>query len=199
MCAIVLIGVSSVNAEKSGHQVAIFAGGCFWCVESDFDKVPGVLSTISGYTGGHVDNPNYKKVTAGGTGHREAVKITYDPKKVTFEKLLHVFWRSVDPTDGGGQFCDRGKSYTTAIFVKGDEQRRLAEASKKKIETSGKLKKMIATTIEPAGPFTPAEKYHQNFYTKSPVRYNFYRYSCGRNARVKSLWGDEAYSGIPSK
>ncbi len=131
---IVLTAISSAHAMKSEKAVAIFAGGCFWCVESDFDKVPGVLETISGFTGGTLDNPSYKNVTAGGTGHREAVKITYDPKKVTYEKLLHIFWRSVDPTDGGGQFCDRGKSYETAIFVKDDNERRLAEASKKTLK-----------------------------------------------------------------
>ncbi len=196
---IALTAISSAHAMKTDKAVAIFAGGCFWCVESDFDKVPGVSETISGYTGGKLDNPTYKSVTAGGTGHYEAVKIVYDPKKVSYEKLLHIFWRSVDPTDGGGQFCDRGKSYETAIFVKDDNERRLAEASKKNIEKSGVLKRPVVTPIEKAGPFFPAETYHQNFYKKSPARYNFYRFSCGRNARVKKLWGKEAYSGIAKK
>jgi peptide-methionine (S)-S-oxide reductase len=195
---VIAIG-STVHAMKSEKGVAIFSGGCFWCVESDFDKVPGVLETISGYTGGTQNNPTYKTVTAGGSGHYEAVKIFYDPKKISYEKLLHVFWRSVDPTDDGGQFCDRGHSYKTAIFAKGDEQLKIANASKKVIGKAKLLKDPIVTPILKAGPFFRAEEYHQDFHNKSAVRYNYYRYSCGRNARVKSLWGKEAYSGIPKK
>ena len=197
--AVILSGVPTAHAMKSDTEVAIFAGGCFWCVESDFDKVPGVLETVSGYTGGKQDNPTYKTVTAGGSGHYEAVKIVYDPKKVTYDKLLHIFWRSVDPTDDGGQFCDRGESYKTAIFAKSDKQFKLANASKKIIEKAKLLEDPIVTPIVKAGPFFSAETYHQNFYKKNPVRYNFYRFSCGRNARVKSIWGKEAYSGIPKK
>ena len=150
---------------------ATFAGGCFWCVESDFDAVPGVVETISGYTGGTADDPTYKQVTAGGTGHREAVQIRYDPKQVSYERLLHIFWRSVDPTDGGGQFCDRGESYQTAIFVGNEEERRLAEASREMLEQSMVLDASVVTPIEPAGEFYPAEDYHQDYYTKNPFRY----------------------------
>ena len=182
----------AVNDEA----LAIFAGGCFWCFESDFDRVPGVTKTISGHTGGSLKNPTYRDVVRGGTGHREAVQIFYEPSKVTYEMLLEVFWRSVDPTDGGGQFCDRGVSYETAVFVTSLDQRRSAEASKKALMSSGALKKPIVTKIEDAGTFYPAEDYHQDYYKKNPVRYKFYRYNCGRDQRVEQLWGDQAYKGI---
>jgi len=195
----IAISLSPANAMKGETGIAIFAGGCFWCVESDFDKVPGVLETISGYTGGTQNNPTYKTVTAGGSGHYEAVKIFYDPKKVSYEKLLNIFWRSVDPTDDGGQFCDRGHSYKTAVFVKGDEQLKIAKTSKAMIEKKKLLKDPIVTPIIHASVFFNAEEYHQDFHNKSPARYNLYRYSCRRNKRVKSLWGKEAYSGIPKK
>ena len=155
---------SVLAATDDDLAVATFAGGCFWCVESDFDKVPGVVETISGYTGGNVDDPTYKQVTRGGTGHREAVRIRYDPKRVSYERLLHIFWRSVDPTDGGGQFCDRGESYQTAIFAGNEEERRLAEASKAALERSMVLDAPVITPIEPAGEFYPAEEYHQDYY-----------------------------------
>jgi len=184
------------NATENDLRIATFAGGCFWCVESDFDNVAGVVRTVSGYTGGPSKNPTYKQVTAGGSGHREAVQIFYDPKKVTYATLLEVFWRSVDPTDGGGQFCDRGESYGTAIFANSPEQKRLAEASKRKIEASGVLKRRIVTPIETAGSFYPAEGYHQDYYEKNPVRYKFYRYRCGRDQRIRELWGDKAHFGI---
>ncbi len=175
-------------------ETAIFAGGCFWCVESDFDHVPGVLETVSGYTGGHLDNPTYKDVVRETTGHREAVKITYDPSKVSYDQLLDVFWRSVDPTDPDGQFCDRGESYTTAIYTLDEEQLAAAEASSKEaMETLGKP---IATVITPASMFYPAEDYHQNYYQKNPVRYRFYRLGCRRDARIEALWGAEAHRGI---
>ena len=176
---------------------AIFAGGCFWCVESDFDKVPGVLRTTSGYTGGHLANPTYDDVTAGGSGHLEAVKIEFDPAEITYPRLLHIFWRSVDPTDGGGQFCDRGESYTTAVFAVSPEQRRLAEASRTALVRSGVLSAPVATPIKTAGSFYPAEDHHQNYHEKNPLRYKFYRFTCGRDRRVKELWGDQAYDGIP--
>jgi peptide-methionine (S)-S-oxide reductase len=179
-----------------GLAVATFAGGCFWCVESDFDAVPGVVETVSGYTGGTVANPGYKQVTKGGTGHREAVQIRYDPKQVSYERLLHIFWRSVDPTDGGGQFCDRGDSYQTAIFAGNDEERRLAEASKEALEQSAVLDAPVVTPIEPAKEFYLAEGYHQDYYTKNPVRYRFYRFSCGRDSRVQQVWGKQAHDGI---
>lgn len=184
---------ASKAAGPDGLEVATFAGGCFWCVESDFDKVPGVERTVSGYTGGHVENPTYKQVSHGGTGHREAVQVFYDPEKVSYDELLDVFWRSVDPTDSGGQFCDRGESYKTAIFANSPEQRHLAEASKKKLEESGVLSEPVVTPIETAGPFWPAEEYHQDYYKKNPFRYKYYRYSCGRDARLKKVWGEEAH------
>jgi peptide-methionine (S)-S-oxide reductase len=189
-------GLSPAAAAEKGSAVAIFAGGCFWCVESDFDNVPGVVRTISGYTGGITPNPTYKQVSAEKTGHREAVQIYYDPKKVSYETLVDILWRSIDPTDGGGQFCDRGESYTTAIFATTPEQKCIAEESKVRLEASGILKDPIATMIEDAGPFFPAEDYHQNFYKESPVRYKFYRYRCGRDARVQALWGKDAHRGI---
>ncbi|MBK1624550.1 peptide-methionine (S)-S-oxide reductase [Afifella marina DSM 2698] len=189
-----------------GQETAIFAGGCFWCVEADFDKVPGVKETISGFTGGEVRNPTYHQVSAGGTGHKEAVKITYDPSVVSYEKLLDVFWHSVDPTDAGGQFCDRGDSYTTAIFALDDEQLKAAKASK--TATEKELGQKIVTEIEGAGEFWPAEAYHQNYY-KSDERilsrfgyvtkayaYKGYREGCGRDQRLKQLWGSESLRGI---
>jgi len=182
-------------AARAGTEVAIFAGGCFWCVESDFDKVPGVISTTSGYTGGAKVNPSYEEVSSGGTGHAESVKVVFDPKQVTYEKLLYVFWRNVDPLTKEGQFCDFGTQYRTAIFYVNDEQKRLAEASKAALEASGRFKRPIVTEITKAGPFYPAETYHQDYYKKNPVRYNFYRFNCGRDARLDELWGKEARGG----
>ncbi len=195
LATVVLIAASFGGPQAQELKTATFAGGCFWCVESDFDQVPGVVSTLSGYTGGIVPNPTYEQVTAGNTGHYEAVQITYDPSQVSYAELLTVFWHSVDPTDAGGQFCDRGESYKTAIFVSDDERRRLAEMSKQAAEES--LGTAIVTPIEAASPFFPAEAYHQDFYKKSPLRYRYYRYSCGRDRRVKQLWGERAYQGIP--
>ena len=199
VAALILAGFaprSVLAAAGDDLAVATFAGGCFWCVESDFDTVPGVVETISGYTGGTVANPGYKQVTEGGTGHREAVQIRYDPKQVSYERLLHIFWRSVDPTDDGGQFCDRGDSYQTAIFAGNDEERRLAEASKEALERSAVLDAPVVTPIEPAKEFYLAEGYHQDYYTKNPVRYRFYRFSCGRDSRVQQVWGNQAHDGI---
>lgn len=190
---------SAGNAAEKKLSLMIVAGGCFWCVESDFDYVPGVVSTISGYIGGHLDNPTYKTVTAGNSGHIEAVAIKFDPTKVTYAELLEVFWRSVDPTDGGGQFCDRGESYTTAIFTTSPEQKRLAEESKQRIDKSGVLKQPIVTPIRDAGTFYSAEDYHQDYYKRNPVRYKFYRFNCGRDQRITSLWGAEAHKGIEKK
>ena len=186
----------TLAAAGDGLAVATFAGGCFWCVESDFDAVPGVVETVSGYTGGTVADPTYKQVSEGGTGHREAVRIRYDPEQVSYERLLHIFWRSVDPTDGGGQFCDRGESYQTAIFVGNEEERRLAEASTEALELAAVLDAPVVTPIEPAGEFYPAEDYHQDYYTKNPFRYRFYRLSCGRDSRVQQVWGRQAHEGI---
>lgn len=190
------VGVHDGRAAQGKLQVAIFAGGCFWCVESDFDKVRGVKATISGYIGGRVKNPTYKQVAAGGTGHREAVKILYDPKQVSYEKLLHIYWRSIDPTDGGGQFCDRGSSYTTAIFATSQRQHRLAKESKEKLQRSGVLGAPIVTRILTAGRFYRAEGYHQNYYRKKPGQYRLYRSGCGRDARIRELWGSQAHGGI---
>jgi peptide-methionine (S)-S-oxide reductase len=180
---------SPAPAPAAGSAKATFAGGCFWCMEGPFDKVPGVVSTTSGYTGGSVPRPSYEMVSSGTTGHAESVEVVYDPKKVSYSQLLDVYWHNVDPTDAGGQFCDRGNQYRTAIFYRGDEERRLAEQSKKDIEASGKLKKPIVTEVVPAGEFYPAEDYHQDYYLKNPVRYRYYRFNCGRDARLKDLWG----------
>ncbi|MDD7911357.1 peptide-methionine (S)-S-oxide reductase MsrA [Pseudovibrio exalbescens] len=186
----------AASPASAASQTAIFAGGCFWCVESDFDKLPGVLDTTSGYIGGSVQNPTYQQVTAGGTGHREAVRITYDPERVSYDTLLDVFWHSVDPTDAGGQFCDRGFSYSTAIYATSAEQLRAAQASKQALNASGKAEGQIVTPIERAAMFYPAEDYHQDYYKKSPIKYKFYRFRCGRDQRVNQLWGDEAYKHI---
>ena len=178
--------------QRTDVEVATFAGGCFWCVEADFDKVDGVVSTISGFMGGKKENVSYKEVTAGGTGHKEVVQITFDPKKVSYERLVHVFWRTIDPLDANGQFCDKGDSYTTAIFTHSDEQMKVAAAGKKAIEESGRFKQPIVTEIRPASHFSKAEEYHQDFYKKDPGRYFSYRAGCGRDQRVKALWGAEA-------
>jgi peptide-methionine (S)-S-oxide reductase len=177
-----------MTSNETPHRaVAIFAGGCFWCMESDFDKVKGVLETISGYTGGHVANPTYEEVSSGTTGHAESEEVVYDPSKVTYQQLLTYYWHHIDPTVKDRQFCDIGNQYRTAIFVMNDEQRKLAEASKKKVEAE--LKVPIYTEIVNAGPFYKAEEYHQDFYKKNPVKYEFYRWNCGRDRRVKQIWG----------
>jgi len=189
-------GAASGDSPASATAKAIFAGGCFWCVESDFDHVPGVIGTVSGFTGGPVANPTYKQVTYEDTGHREAVEITYDPTKVSYEVLLDVFWHSVDPTDAGGQFCDRGFSYTTAIYATTADQLAAAKASKAALEASGAAGAPIVTEIVEATPFWPAEDYHQGYYDKNPVQYKFYRWNCGRDARLDDLWGKDAHRGI---
>jgi peptide-methionine (S)-S-oxide reductase len=193
-----VLGVRAADAPqaKAGTEIAIFAGGCFWCVEADFDKVPGVLSTTSGYIGGTVANPSYEQVSSGRTGHTEAVKIVFDPAMVTYDKLLYVFWRNVDPVTRDAQFCDYGTQYRTGIFTLNDRQKRAAEASKAALEKSGRLKRPIVTEVVAAGPFYPAEQYHQNFYKTNPVRYNLYRFNCGRDARLEELWGTEARGGL---
>jgi peptide-methionine (S)-S-oxide reductase len=176
--------------QRTDLETAILAGGCFWCVEADFDKIEGVVSTTSGYTGGTVENPTYKQVTAGGTGHYEAVRIVYDPAKVGYRQLIDHFWRTVDPTDAGGQFCDRGESYRTAVFAHSPEQRQAAEASKQQADQE--LKGEIVTPVLEASAFYPAEDYHQDYYEKNPLRYQYYRWSCGRDQRLEELWGDAA-------
>lgn len=184
-------GVGMARAQE--RAVATFAGGCFWCTESDFDHVPGVLSTVSGYTGGTVPNPGYERVSAGGTGHAEAVEVTYDPSKVSYQQLLDVYWRSIDPTVKDAQFCDHGNQYRTAIFVRSEEERKLAEASKKKVEAE--LKKPIYNEIAAAGPFYAAEDYHQDFYKKNPTKYKFYRWNCGRDQRLEQIWSPKKGEG----
>ena len=175
-----------------GSAVAIFAGGCFWCMEPPYDKLDGVISTTSGYTGGMRANPTYKEVSAGTSGHIEVVQVVYDPRKVTYERLLEVFWRNIDPEDGGGQFCDRGPQYRSAIFPLDDAQKAAAERSKASLQSSGRLKKPVATEIISAKPFYPAEDYHQDYYQKNPIRYRYYRTSCGRDARLREVWGPES-------
>jgi peptide-methionine (S)-S-oxide reductase len=164
-------------------------------MEPPYDKLEGVLSTTSGYTGGKSENPTYNEVSAGGTGHTEAVEIRYDPSQVDYQQLLEIFWHNVDPIDAGGQFCDRGDQYRTGIFYKDEEQRRLAEASKQALEASGKLAASVVTEIVAAGPFYPAEDYHQDYYQKNPARYKFYRWGCKRDRRLEELWGESAGHG----
>ncbi len=176
-------------AANPGYAKAIFAGGCFWCMEPPYDKLNGVISTTSGYTGGQKKNPTYEEVSSGRTGHAEAVEVVYDPQKVNYQKLLDVFWRNIDPTVKDQQFCDVGTQYRTGIFYVGDEQKRLAEASKAALEKSKPFKGAIVTEITRATDFYPAEDYHQDYYLKNPVRYKFYRNGCGRDARLKQLWG----------
>ena len=180
---------TAAEPAATNKATAVFAGGCFWCMEPPFDALPGVISTTSGYTSGHKVNPSYQEVSAGGTGHVEAVQIVYDPAKISYEKLLEVYWRNVDPLDGGGQFCDRGDTYKTAIFYQNEQQKKLAEQSKTDIEKQ--LKHSIATMIRPATTFYAAEDYHQDYYQKNPVRYKYYRFSCGRDRRLEKLWGQK--------
>jgi peptide-methionine (S)-S-oxide reductase len=175
-----------------GDAVATFAGGCFWCMEGPFDRIPGVVSTIVGYTGGKTVNPTYEEVSSGRTGHAEAVAVVYDPRKVSYEKLLEVFWVNVDPTTADRQFCDAGSQYRSEIFYRDESQRRAAEASLAQVQRTKAFKAPIVTRIEMAGPFYPAEDYHQDFYEKNPVRYQLYRKGCGRDARLHELWGDKA-------
>jgi peptide-methionine (S)-S-oxide reductase len=175
-----------------GYAVATFAGGCFWCMEGPFDNVPGVVSTTSGYTGGTKVNPSYEDVSSGTTGHAESVQVVYDPKKVTYEKLLDVYWHNIDPTTRDRQFCDAGTQYRSAIFYHDAAQRQAAEASKAALEKSKPFREPIVTQIVMAGAFYPAEDYHQDYYKKNPVRYQLYRSGCGRDARLKQLWGDKA-------
>lgn len=189
-----VLATSFAAPANAARKSAIFAGGCFWCVEADYDKVPGVISTTSGYTGGSAKTANYKTVSSGGTGHYESVRIVYDPAKVSYRRLVDIFWRTVDPTDAGGQFCDRGSSYKTAVFVANEEERKIAQASKKKAEAA--LGRNIVTPILSAKPFYKAEGYHQNYYRKNPIRYKIYRYGCGRDNRIKALWGSQAHMGL---
>jgi peptide-methionine (S)-S-oxide reductase len=187
-------GLSSNSpADQAGGYsivgVATFAGGCFWCTEADFDKVPGVISTTSGYIGGTVANPTYKQVSSGKTGHIEAVQVRFDPEKTSFAKLLAAFWPTIDPLTPNRQFCDSGSQYRSAIFYHDNDQRRQAEASKAELATSGRFTEPIETEILPATEFYPAEEYHQDYYIKNPIRYSYYRSNCGRDARLAEIWG----------
>lgn len=183
---------AKAGGTNSNLAEATFASGCFWCTESDFDKVDGVVETISGYTGGKTKNPTYETVGTGSTGHTEALLVRFDPAKVSYQKLLDYYWRHVDLLDGGGQFCDRGKQYRPAIFVHDEEQRRLAEASKAALDKSGRFDKPIAVEIVSASQFTPAEDYHQDYHLKNPLKYRYYRHGCGRDQRLEKLWGEGA-------
>lgn len=181
-----------MTAHAADREIAIFAGGCFWSMEKAFDETKGVVEATSGYSGGTVKNPSYRQVVEGGTGHLESVRVEYIPSKVSYEALLDVYWHHIDPTDFHGQFCDKGGNYHTAIFYRDDAQKKAAEASKAKLEKSGRFIGPIATAIRPAGAFYPAESYHQDFAKKNPVHYNAYRIGCRRDARLAQVWGDEA-------
>lgn len=180
---------TATTPPAANLAVATFASGCFWCTESDFDKVAGVVSTISGYMGGKTKNPTYEQVSRGNTGHAEVLQVTYDPAKVSYDKLLEVFWANTDVVDAGGQFCDRGSHYRPEIFVHTPEQRRIAEAGKAALQKSGKIKRPIVVPITDASEFTKAEEYHQDFYKKNPGHYFRYRLGCGRDYRLEELWG----------
>ncbi len=175
-----------LSVSPAPRDVATFAGGCFWCMEHPFDSLPGVISVTSGYAGGSVKNPSYEQVSAGGTGHRETVQVIYDPTRISYAKLVDVFWHNVDPTDDTGQFCDKGAQYRSGIFYQNEGQKRVAEESKVAVE---KRLGAVATDILPASQFWPAEQYHQHYYKKNPVRYHFYRFNCGRDARLAAVWG----------
>jgi peptide methionine sulfoxide reductase msrA/msrB len=195
-----LVAVSSAGApaiaeEPAPVAKATFAGGCFWCMQPPFEKLPGVLSTTVGYTGGHTKDPSYEEVSAGSTGHAESVQIVYDPRKITYEQLLEVFWHNIDPLTRDAQFCDHGHQYRSAIFVHDDAQRRLAEESKRRLEESKRFDRPIVTEIVAATDFYPAEEYHQRYHEKNPVRYKVYRWNCGRDQRLKAVWGDGAEVG----
>jgi len=191
---ILLIFLSSLLMTTSAAQVeelqtATFAGGCFWCMEPPYDELDGVVETTSGYAGGEVINPSYDQVSRGATGHAEVVRVTYDPQRVDYSRLLEVFWRNIDPLDGGGQFCDRGSQYRSAIFAENDRQLGLARASLQRLADSGRLAGEIKTEINELDAFYAAEDYHQDYYQKNPIRYRFYRFSCGRGGRLDELWG----------
>jgi len=180
---------AQAQAADAKYEKATFAGGCFWCMEPPFDELPGVISTTSGYTGGQKKNPTYEEVSAGGTGHAESVEIVFDPAKVTYQQLLDVFWKNIDPLTPDRQFCDVGSQYRPAIFYHSEEQKRLALASKKAIEDSGRFKQPIVTEIVAASPFYRAEEYHQDYYKKNPIRFKYYKFGCGRARRLEQLWG----------
>lgn len=185
-----IVGLSMAMPAVAAQKTAVFAGGCFWCIEKDFEHVKGVVDVVSGYTGGTKKNPTYRSHE----GHREAVKITYDDAQVSYSTLLDIFWRTVDPTDAGGQFCDRGEQYSTAVYAADAEQKALAEKSR--AAAAAALGQKIVTPIVDASFWTDSEDYHQDYYKKNPIRYKYYRFRCGRDQRVKALWGEQAYSGV---
>ncbi len=185
---------SAAGPAVATTRTAVFAGGCFWCMEAAFDGIPGISKAVSGYSGGHVVNPSYEQVSSENTGHAESVQVTYDPRKLSYSMLLDIFWRNVDIFDGGGQFCDRGDSYRAVIFVATDEERQAALASKAALEK--RFGKPLATQIVAAAPFYPAEDYHQKYHVKNPLRYRFYRSGCGRDARLDAVWGSEARGAL---
>jgi peptide-methionine (S)-S-oxide reductase len=189
-CAVCIVALFIPAFASAAVQTAIasFAMGCFWCAQSDFDKVPGVIKTVVGYTGGAVKNPSYEQVSGGGTGHYESIEVFYDPNKVSYPALLNVFWHNIDPTDATGQFCDKGGQYRAVIFYQNAEQKAQAENSKQEIIASKNFVQVV-TQILPATTFYPAEEYHQKYYQKNPIRYKFYRQNCGRDQRLKQLWG----------
>jgi peptide methionine sulfoxide reductase msrA/msrB len=189
-------GGNQMGEKNENLKIATFAGGCFWCTEADFEKTPGVVKVISGYTGGSKENPTYEEVSSGKTGHLEAIQVYYDPEKITYEGLLDIFWRHIDPTDAGGQFVDRGSQYRSAIFYGDEEQKRIAEKSKEALQKSETFKKAVATEILKLGKFYSAEDYHQDYYKKNPLRYQYYRFGSGRDQFLESVWGKE---GKPEK
>ena len=189
MGALIVMSPGSSAHDRSQYAKATFAGGCFWCMEEVFEKVEGIVSVVSGYAGGQVDNPTYEEVSAGGTGHTESIEVTYDPSKVTYEDLLDVFWRNVDPTTPNAQFCDHGSQYRTAIFYHNETQKQLIDESRERIDVSKTFPESIVTEVLPASAFYIAEDYHQDFYTKNPIRYKYYKWNCGRTRRLEQLWG----------
>lgn len=190
----VIVGLFAMSLHGAGYgqenefASATFAGGCFWCMEPPFDDVEGVQNTTVGYAGGQLPNPSYDQVSAGGTGHAEVVQVRYDPDQVSYQELLDIFWQNVDPLDAGGQFCDRGSQYRSAIFAENERQLRLARQSKQSLQQSGQITGEIATEVDSLQAFYPAEQYHQNYYQKNSIRYNFYRLRCGRDSRLEELW-----------
>lgn len=184
----------NVLAEEplTKHATAVFAGGCFWCIESDYEKLEGVIEAVSGYTGGSAETATYKQVGSNQTGHYEALQVTYDPAKISYAELVEFFWRHIDPTDAGGQFCDRGESYRSALFYASEAEHQIALMSKQALANQRPFEQPVVTPLKEATPFYPAEDYHQDYYKKNPLRYKYYRFNCGRDARVKKLWGDES-------
>jgi peptide-methionine (S)-S-oxide reductase len=189
LLALAVLQSAAWAGDRPKTESAIFAGGCFWCMQPPFEKLKGVVSTTVGYSGGHTQNPTYEEVSAGGTGHAESVLVVFDPQQIHYEDLLAVYWHNIDPVTPEGQFCDHGHQYRSAIFYQGEEQHRLAEASKKNLEESKRFPSPIVTEIVPASEFYPAEEYHQKYHEKNPARYAFYRWNCGRDQRLDELWG----------